>query len=336
MRRGHFPRGFVSTLLAGVFAGAVCLVNAQVAAPPAASTGAPGGLRYLEAGQPPVMIHPTVDAARAARARRPKSSATQNVFFHGGGEAVETAPKVFLVLWGSQWNGNDPSNEESLLVAFFKGVGGSPWLNTVTQYCEGVPSGTFFCDGAGTPAGNPAGLFVAAWYDNAGAAPQHPNQSQLAGEAVRAAAFFGNTTSASNASVQYVIATAHGDNPSGFPRSYCAWHSSTKSGKVDIAYTNLPYITDAGAACGANFNGLGANAGITIVAGHEMAESITDQFPNGGWLDSSGEEIADKCVWISSGQGAAAQAALSTGPFPVQSLWSNAFNSDAGGCVLSF
>jgi serine protease len=136
--------------------------------------------------------------------------------------------------------------------------------------------------------------------------------------------------------VQYVIATASGNNASGFGTQYCAWHSSTSSTYGNIAYTNLPYITDAGGSCGANFNGLGPNAGITIVSGHEMAETITDQFPSTGWLDAGGEENGDKCAWISSGQGASANITLSTGAFPVQSLWSNAFNNNAGGCVLSY
>ncbi len=133
-----------------------------------------------------------------------------------------------------------------------------------------------------------------------------------------------------------MIATASGHNSRGFGTQYCAYHSATSSTVGNVAYTNLPYITDAGASCGANFNGLGPKAGITIVGGHEMAETMTDQFPNGGWLDSSGAENGDKCAWISSGQGAAADITLSTGTFPVQSLWSNAFNSGSGGCVLSY
>jgi serine protease len=154
---------------------------------------------------------------------------------------------------------------------------------------------------------------------------------------VNAAVQFGNTTALSNSSVQYVIATATGNNASGFGTRYCAWHSSTSSSYGNIAYTNLPYITDAGTSCGANFNGLGPNAGITIVGGHEMAETITDQFPSTGWLDANGAENGDKCAWITTGnQGATTDTTLSTGAFPVQSLWSNAFNSDAGGCVLSY
>lgn len=299
--------------------------------------GTGGGKRQIEAGMPPVMIHPTVEAAEHARgafhSARPVRS--KNLSYHGGynGVGVETAPLVYLVFWGSQWTGNDPSGEAALLENFLSGVGGSSWLKTVTQYCQGVASGTYFCNGAGTPAGNQSGILAGYWYDNGSAAPSQPSQSQLAAEAVNAAGHFGVTD---NSTVQYVIATATGNSASGFGTQYCAWHSSTSSSAGQIAYTNLPYITDAGASCGANFNGLGANAGITIVEGHEMAETITDQYPDTGWLDSGNSEIGDKCAWISSGQGASAYTTLSTGTFPVQSLWSNTFNSNAGGCVLSY
>jgi serine protease len=254
-----------------------------------------------------------------------------------GGIGVETAPKLYLVFWGSQWNSNDPSGEASVLQGFYGSAGGSSWLNSVTQYCQGVANGTIFCNGAGQAAGNPSGLYANSWYDNATAAPSHPSQSQLAAEAVNAAAHFGNTSSSSNASVQYVIATATGNSSSGFGTQYCAWHSSTSSSYGNVAYTNLPYITDAGASCGANFNGLGAKAGITIVSGHEMAETISDQFPNGGWLDGSGAENGDKCAWITTGNpGASANVSMSGHTYPVQSLWSNAANGSAGGCVLSY
>ena len=332
------PR-FVAPLLGCLFAGTFSVL-AQAPQQPINPGGSAGGLRVIEEGEPAVMIHPTVEASELARQAHagPRPAATSNdLYYHGGigGIGVETAPKIYLILWGSQWNNNDPSGEETILYNFFRGVGGSSWLNSVTQYCQGVPSGSFTCSG-GTPAGNPTGIFAGAWYDNASPAPSRPRQSQLAAEAVRAAQFFGNNTALRNASVQYVIATSHGNNARGFGTQYCAWHSSTSSSVGNVAYTNLPYITDAGASCGANFNGLGSNAGITIVGGHEMAETITDQFPNGGWLDSGGAENADKCAWISSGQGASANISLSTGTFAVQSLWSNAFNSGSGGCVIHY
>jgi serine protease len=265
-----------------------------------------------------------------------------NLSYHGGtnGVGVETGPdKVYLVYWGSQWNNNDPSGEAAIQQKFFNGVGGSNWNNSVTQYCEGVSSGTVFCNGAGTAATNPSGVLAGVWYDNASAAPSKPGQSNLASEAINAAAHFGNTSSSSNTTVQYVINTATGNNASGFGTQYCAWHSSTSSSYGNIAYTNMPYITDAGASCGANFvnsGSAGLTDGITIVGGHEFAETETDIYPSTGWLDKNGQENGDKCAWISSGQGAAADITLSTGTFAVQSLWSNAFNSGAGGCVLSY
>ena len=308
--------------------------------------GPVGGLRVIEEGQPPVMIHATTEQMKRFREANPNArhgsvraaSTSNDLFYHGGigGIGVETAPKIYLILWGSQWDNNDPSGEAAILENFYRGVGGSSWLNSVTQYCQGVATGTFTCGSSGTHAGNQSNIFVAVWADNASSAPSKPRQSQIAAEAVRAAQHFGNTTAASNASVQYVIATATRNNSRGFGSQYCAYHSATSSAVGNVAYTNLPYMTDAGANCGANFNGLGPDAGITIVGGHEMGETITDQFPNGGWLDSAGAENGDKCAWISSGQGASADISLSTGTFAVQSLWSNAFNTGSGGCVLTY
>ncbi len=348
--REHPPVATTASYLAllslGLLTGSP-LSFAQAPAEPMIYEGRAGGPRLIEEGQPPASIHATVEDAQRARAgdTRPSSvkgaTTSSNLSYHGGsgGVGVETAPKVFLIFWGSQWNNNnDPSGEAVTLQSFYTGVGGSAWLNSVIQYCQGVPTGTVVCNGAGQPAGNqPVSMLAGVWYDNASAAPTHPRQSQFANEAARAAAHFANTSAASNASVQYVIATATRNNSSGFGTQYCAYHSATSSSYGKLAYTNLPYITDAGTSCGANFNGLGADAGITIVGGHEFAETVTDQFPSTGWLDSGGSENGDKCAWISSGQGAAAGTTFLNGStFPVQSLWSNAFNSGAGGCVLSY
>ena len=344
MIRYKYLSGFLVALLGFLFASPPS--RAQEPRKPMVFEGTVGGWRVIEEGQPPVMVHGTLEDMKRFREANPEAGfakghgagGTSELDFHGGigGVGVETGPKVFLVLWGSQWTNNDPSGESALLQSFYSGVGGSSWANSVTQYCQGVPVGTVLCNGSGTPSGNPSGIFAGVWADNASAAPSKPRQSQLAAEAVLAAQHFGNTTPASNASVQYVIATATRNNSRGFGSSFCAYHSATSSGVGNVAYTNLPYITDAGANCGANFNNLGPKAGITIVAGHEMAETITDQFPAGGWLDGNGQENGDKCAWISSGQGAAADITLTTGTFPVQSLWSNAFNNDSGGCVLSY
>jgi len=269
-----------------------------------------------------------------------------NLQYNGGvgGVGVETAPKVYLVFYGYQWTNpihgvqrDDPYQEAATLQAFMKSVGGSSWNATVTQYCQGVGSGTTFCNGAGTPAGNPANLLAGVWFDNAAPAPTSPSDNDLANEAIRAAQHFGNTTAASNVTTQYVICTSTGNNDPGFlTQGYCAWHSYVGSNYGNLAFTNLPYITDAGPSCGGNFNGLGVRSGITIVEGHEFAETETDQFPGGGWTDSGGAETGDKCAWIGGGQGAIANVSMNGKSFPVQGQWSNAFSSGAGGCVQSY
>ena len=304
----------------------------------------PGGYRIIQEGQPAVSIHATKEAMDLYRKNEAKKSVsntiaaattTNNLKYFGGlgGIGVQTAPKVYLIIWGSQWIGNDPSSEVSTLINFFNGIGGSSWLNSVTQYCQGVANGTTFCNGAGSPAGNQKGMLAGVWYDTGVTAPTNPTQLDLALETVRAVNYFGNTSS----SAQYVIATAHNNNSAGFGSQYCAWHSWVGTNVGNIAYVNFPYITDAGGSCGANFNGLGSKAGISIVAGHELAETITDPFPALGWTDSNGAENADKCDWIPTGvQGAAAKVTLSTGSFPVASLWSNKYGSSKGGCVRSY
>jgi hypothetical protein len=255
-----------------------------------------------------------------------------NLTYHGGvgGIGVETAPVVYLVFWGSQWS-NDPSSEAGTLQGFIGAASGSAWLGSVTQYCQGVASGTVNCGSAGQ---HPSGAVTigGVFNDNSASAPHSPTQSQLASEAIKAAHQFGSAIS-NLKTVQFVIATSHGNNSSGFGSQYCAYHSSVSTSAGYLAYTNLPYITDAGASCGANFNDLGANAGITIVEGHEMAETMTDQFPNGGWLDGQGEENGDKCAWITKDNPGAS--AIGPGNYPVQSLWSNLANAGAGGCVPS-
>ena len=316
------------------------VVAATVAAVFALSlTAFSGSAAAHSSGMTPLRNAHVMSVRGKAKAKPCHSCAGNNLSYHGGvgGVGVETgADKVYLIYWGSQWNNNDPSGEAAIEQSFFNHVGGSSWNNSVTQYCEGVASGTIICGSSGTHATNPTGVLGGVWYDNASAAPSSPTQSQLAAEAVKAASHFGNTTSTSNTTVQYVVNTSTGNNMNGFGTQWCAWHSSTSSTYGNIAYTNMPYITDAGASCGANFNNLGANAGITIVGGHEFAETETDIFPNGGWLDGSGAENGDKCAWISSGQGASANVNMNGASFPVQSLWSNAYNSNTGGCVLSY
>src|SRR5579864_785051 len=121
---------FIPALLGLLITAPLSLLYAQ---------GPPGGLRIIEQGQPPVAIHATVGDIERAHGHGPGGgSSGNNLYYHGGigGIGVETAPKIYLVLWGSQWS-SDPSGEAALLTRFLSGVGGSSWNNSVTQYCQG-------------------------------------------------------------------------------------------------------------------------------------------------------------------------------------------------------
>ncbi len=293
---------------------------------------------------------------RAAAVTAQATTANSNLSYGGGsgGIGVTTGPeKVYLVFWGSQWgtqstNSNgyaafsgDPNGAAPYMQAFFKGLGtgGETWSGVMTQYCQGVPAGTQTCPAGNTQhVGYPTGgAFAGVWEDTSAASPASSTQAQLGAEAAAAAAHFGNTTAASNRSAQYVIYSPTGTNPDGWlTGGFCAWHSAVDSSYGTVAYTNMPYVTDQGGSCGQGFlNSPGTLDGFSIVNGHEYAETVTDQAPNGGWLDASGEENGDKCSWIRSGQGAVANLALPTGSFAVQSTWGNDFNGGAGGCELS-
>src|SRR5947209_13596271 len=262
---------------------------------------------------------------KAAKGGQPHG--TVNLFSHVG--AIESAAKVYIVYWGSDWGANTAAR--SYIEGFFNGVGGSSWANSTTQYCQGVPSGTVQCGTAGLHPTNPKNELNGGVWNDTSAVPTSPTQSQISAEASALAAHFGGV----DVQADYMVFTPSGHSMNGFQTTWCAWHSSSGS----MSYSYMPYQPDAGAACGMNFVTPGNSGyldGFSIVGGHEYAETITDPYPNSGWLDGRGAENGDKCAWISSGQGAAANIALSTGSFAVQSLWSNAFNSGSGGCVLSY
>ena len=267
----------------------------------------------------------------------------KNLLYHGG--AVNLTPKVFIVYWGSQWvknatdstPTNDPAGLAPLQREFFSGTDASAWGKSTLQYCSGT-SGVTSTNATSCPnpfAGVTGNLVAGTWLDTS-TEPRRASQSDLAGEAQRAAVQAA-AQGINPTSVQYVIDSPTGNGPSGFGTNYCAWHSSTTYNGALIAYTNMPYVPDAGSSCGAGFvsasgsEDTSANEGVTIVGGHEWAETVTDEYPNGGWLDANGAENGDKCAWISTGSGATGQTSIGGKTYVVQTLWSNA----ASGCVMT-
>jgi hypothetical protein len=320
---------------------------------------------YRHGAVPTVAAKIRIDAFQAAHPAAAFSGSSENLRFGGGvnGVGVTTgSPRVFLVFWGSSWGSsslnadgdltftNDSAGSAPRLQQLFKQLGsnGERWSGVMTQYCEGVSVGAQFCAPGGPHVGYPfTAPLAGVWFDDV-SVPSTTTGHQVAVEAVTAASHFGNGTAAANRNAQYVIVSPHGFHPDGWSPAagWCAWHDwngdirlpggAAASAVGDIAFTNLPYLLDAGSNCGRNYvnaGGAGTLDGVTLVEGHEYAETITDQLPAGGWTDADDEENADKCAWVGTGGvGGAVNVVTANGSFAMQGSWSNNANGGAGGC----
>ena len=234
--------------------------------------------------------------------------------YHGG--PVLKTPIVYVVFWGFNASGSDPTGERAYMTAFLMGLGGTPWSNTNHQYYQIVGSLTQHI-------ANEPNQLAGTWVDSKNRVPNNPSDKKIQQEAINLEAHFGFNKYAS-----YVVATPHDHNTSGFGTVFCAYHGVTIAGSHAISYTNLPYMTDAGANCGENAvnpGSAGVNDGVSIVEGHEYSESETDPQLDAWWDNSNGEEIGDLCAWRGLGD-----ITESTGTFAMQPLWSDKI----GACTL--
>jgi hypothetical protein len=244
---------------------------------------------------------------------RPNLCCTQLVY---NGGPLQRTPSVFLTFWG--WT-SDPNGEGNYLFRFLNGVGSYSWLATLYQYGMG----------------NPRHQLVAAHiFHDSTPIPSSPTDAQIAQEAINTASHFG----ISDPNASYVIATPSGHSTAGFGSSFCAYHGSVADGGTALAYTNLPYMTDAGGNCGefivnpsTTKDGGGLLDGVSIVEGHELAETQTDPQPPSGWYNGSYGEIGDMCAWQ-----ILSNIELTNGTFAVQPLFSNNASDFTGNCVVGY
>lgn len=267
------------------------------------SIGHSGGTMQ-QSGIDPTKVH----IMRTRFSQGPTSDAPQTLQYFGG--PIERTPVIYIVFWGFNVSGSDPSGEQTYMTNFFKGLGGSTWANTDKQYYQLV-------GGVQQKGKNPANQLAGTWVDTS-SVPSVPTDAQIRAEAAAAEAHFGYKKNGN-----YMVATPHNHNSSGFGSQYCAYHSPTTSNGGEISYSNIPYMTDAHQSCGENSVNPGTGGlldGVSIVSGHEEAESVTDPQVNlhTAWTNNSFGEIGDICAWQGLGN-----ITLSTGKFAVQPLWSN-------------
>jgi hypothetical protein len=230
--------------------------------------------------------------------------------------AVQTAPRIYLVLLGSSWltSSGDPYGVASRLHYFYSALGGSGINNTMKQYGGTVGSFT-----------NPAGQYKG-WIKDSTPISSRPTSQDIRDAAIRAARRLNDI----GFNAQYVVATPWGvvDQYSLSGTHACAWHYHTTvpGYSSEITYTSLPYTPylDKQLAFGCGTGRVnGANGildGVTINAVHEYAESVNDPLLN-GWKDSDRQENADKCSWVNLANMRMANGSI----FPVQPTWNNTY-----------
>lgn len=356
-----YMKATLGVALAGLVAGAA-LADGTVNNPYSPAYGH----RYRHGVVPTIEVHKKMKDWESKHAALAAAATSANTLSYNGGTpsnsqgnvgVMNGKVKVYLVFYGSGWgtqstasNGDavfsgDPDGAAQVAQDFFKdiGTGGELWSADLTQWCQGISSGSQSCP-AGTPGTSfvpyqQGGILAGVWEDTSAQTPINATGAMLAQEAIAAAQHFGNTTAASNRYAYYVIMSATGDDPDNYQsptQGYCAWHdwngdSSLSGGAVsspvgDIAFSNQPYNMDQGSSCGVGFvNSPGTLDGWTMTLGHEFSEMMSDTFPAGGWTNaSSGQENGDECAWISPGSaGGAANVTMGSGTFAEQAIWSN-------------
>jgi hypothetical protein len=273
----------------------------------------------------------------------------------------------------------DPDHAGARMADWVYQLGGTQWAAQTTQYFQ-TGSG-----GSEEHITNPSDVLAGIWVDDenngnltgtsSSNAPGATNTyTDLAAEAARAAEHFHVSDLAD---ANFVIAQPRDfTDPNALATGYCAFHDYTEPGveqgiyngvRSGIAYTNMPYVLAIGStsnACGENAVNSGAAGkldGVSIVLGHEIAETVTDPGAEeilgsgssatnlGGWYDTvDANENGDKCAWVGEpltgglpGEptvlpvpGAMGDIKGNQGTtFAVQLLWSNEAAASTGYCA---
>ena len=162
----------------------------------------------------------------------PRHTKSSNLYYHGAwaGSGRDGAEGLSRPL-GSQWNNNnDPSGEAVRLQELPQRGRGSSWLNSVTQYCQGIANGSSVAAAfaATRPASSPAP-------GRTTPRPLRPAEPVTARRRASRSSF--RNTGQADTSTQYVIALRPQHRPVRHP--VLRYHSSTSS-STHVAYTTCP------------------------------------------------------------------------------------------------
>lgn|GEM_PF-2835077 len=257
-----------------------------------------------------------------------------NLIYHGG--YIQHAANLLVVTWGFSPNDTtrDPWGAANRILSLAQSAADTAngsWMYTLTQYDGLTGSPPFTTDATGPG-------YVAEWSDTSSYPPANYTNADVQNEVIRASNAVAPGSNPYGNGWEYLILTPSGVVANGFLSQWCGIHSAVGY----TPYAILPYA--AGTSCGdsnaVNPGSIGMLDGATIIAGHELAEMLTDPFPGGtgpgvpsaaGWSDANGYEIGDKCDWAQPGIRLGDVTFPNGQTFAMQPLWSNASSS----CVMS-
>jgi hypothetical protein len=244
------------------------------------SEAASAGDRAVDvAGDAPVHIHLTRDAAEAAAAATRASLArvrrSANMTYHGG--KIMTSATVKSIFWGPKWSGATFTGDKVTGIdSFYAGFNQSHYALTSDEYT-----------GLGQQVG-PTVLSLSHQIDTSTASGGNSTAAILA----EACKWF---TGPTDGSAYYAVYT---DLPRG-NAGYCAYHSVGTCGGVPVQFAFFWSLDgdpgcDPGSTVSGHSQGLAALANVSA---HELSEARSDPANPGAWYDSSGQENGDKCAW---------------------------------------
>jgi len=264
--------------------------------------------------------------------------------------------KVFLIFWTP--NNTITTGYESLLQRFVQDVGGTPYLNILTQYYDNSLISNNYIQNVVTFGGSYIDTSTAYnAYNSADlGTPASPLQdSDIQSEVDHAISVNSWPTGNGNLFAVFTekgIESCDGSGnctplvPGG--NEYCAYHNWYNILNNRI-YANMPFVNSTGWDCnntsGQPNSAIDGDADYEISTfSHEMSEAITDPYPNATWTDGNCSggvvcgEIGDKCAYnFHSGQTNAdgSNLTLHGNPYNTQPEWSNATFTALGGVAGS-
>ena len=324
-------RLFLAAAVAGVWL-AAC--SREPTAPNSAITAAPATPEMLrfESDHPHAHVMLPKGFVRSA-ARR----SSTGINYHGGPLFINQT-RIVAIYWAASTiynNGPTPgttgtgSQDGSLIGAFLRTLGGSPYFNI---------NSTYF-DGTGARVSN-AVSYTGFWAANTNVPASGQNVSDAAVQAQIVAGFNSGAITFDNSTLYVVFSGPGVDLGGGFVSQYCAYHGHFSSSGRDVKYAVMPHDADFVSGCtalsGSPNGDFAADAEVNTLA-HETEETTTDEDLN-AWYDQRGEENADKCAWTfgttyTSSNGSSANMNLGGKDYLIQRNW---VNSGSGGCLVHY